>query len=201
MHYQSNNIVTQFATEQWSLPEACTHLQKHLGHHYLTSEWNESLGSVLRAEYDISAALAALAALHNKWAADTPSESCEAAETPDEHNKIERELLDLVAQLKDQKHIFGEPCTLDELLDPEEEWKIGENLYSFEGGDAEIVGVLQQGIRLGRGDIKEIDSDNDPKVAPPPLKEVIKMYCTLEGHSMVVCTEGAFEFVKALHKY
>jgi len=148
----------------------------------------------LRDEDDIGA-------LCNRWASDTPSESCEAAETPDEHNKFERELLDLVAQLKDRKRIFGEPCTLDELLDPEEKRKIGENLYSFEGGDTEIVGVVQQEIGLGRGDIEEINSDNDPEVVPPPLKEMIKMCRTLEKHSMIVCTEGAFEFVKALHKY
>ena len=104
----------------------------------------------------------------------TPSESCEAAETPDEHNKVDRELLDLVAQLKVRKCIFGEPCTLDELLDTEEERKIGENLYSFAGGDAEVVGMVQQGIALGSGDIEEIDSDDDPEVVPPPLKEVIK---------------------------
>jgi len=153
MYYQANNVITQFSTERWSHPEAHAHLQKHLGNHYLASEWNEFLDSVLRAEDGIGAALAALAALHNKGAADTPSESCEAAETPYEHNKVERELLDSVAQLKDRKRIFGEPCTLDELLDPEEERKIGKNLYSFAGGDSEVVGMVQQGIGLGSGDI------------------------------------------------
>ena len=53
-------------------------------------------------------------------ALDTPSEPCEVAETPDKCSEVERELLELVAQLKDQRCIFGEPCILDELLDPEE---------------------------------------------------------------------------------
>ena len=35
----------------------------------------------------------------------------------------------------------------------------------------------------------------------PPLKEVIKMCRILEEYSMVVCTEGAFKFVKALREY
>jgi len=48
------------------------------------------------------------------------------------------------------------------------------NLYSFSGGGTEVVGMVQQGIGLGSGDIEEIDSDDDPEVAPPPLKEVIK---------------------------
>ena len=110
----------------------------------------------MRAEDDIGAALAALAALRSKWVTDTPSESCEAAKTPDEHNKVERELLDLVAQLKDQKHIFGEACTLDELLDPEVEQKIGENLYSFAGVDAEIVGMVQQGSGWEEGTLRTL---------------------------------------------
>ena len=152
----------------------------------------------MRAEDDIGASLAALAALRNKWAPDTPSESCEAAETPDECNEVGGELLDLVTQLKDRRRIFGEPCTLDQLLDPAEEWEIGENIYSFEGGDAEIIGMVQQELR---GDIEEIDSDDDPEVAPPPLKEVIKMCSILEEHSMVVCSEGGFAFLKALREY
>ena len=195
------DIVTQFATEQWSLPEVHAHLQERLGNDYIATEWNESLDSVLRAEGDTGAALTALAALRNKWAPDTPSESCEVAKIPDECNKVEGELLDLVAQLKDRRRIFGEPCSLDELLDPEEEREIGESLSSCEGGDTEIVGMVQQEIGLRRGDIEEIDSDDEPEVVPPPLKEVINMCRILEEYSMVVCTEGAFKFVKALRGY
>ena len=65
------------------------------------------------------------------------------SESPGERHDIENDLLDLVAQLKDQGCTFGEPCTLDRLLDPEEEWEIGENIYVFEGGDAEIIGMVQ----------------------------------------------------------
>ena len=136
------DIITQFATEQWSLPEVHAHLQKRLGNHYVANEWNESLDCVLRAEDDTGAALAALAVLRNKWAPSTPAESFEVTDIPDESNEVEGELLDLVAQLKDRRRIFGQPCTLDELLDPEDERKIGETLYSFEGGDADIVGMV-----------------------------------------------------------
>ena len=66
------DISTQFATKKWSLPEVHAHLQKHLGNHYISSEWNESLDSVLRAGDDPGAALAALAALCKKWAPDPP---------------------------------------------------------------------------------------------------------------------------------
>ena len=44
-------------------------------------------------------------------------------------------------------------------------------------------------------------SNDDPEVVPLPLKEMIKMCRTIEENSMVVCTEGALELVKALHQY
>ncbi|KAG8781291.1 hypothetical protein FRC15_008897 [Serendipita sp. 397] len=95
------------------------------------------------------------------------------------------------------------PCTLDELLDPEEERAIGESPYAFEGGDAEIIGMVQQEMGLARGNIKEIDSDDDdgPEVVPPSLKEMINMCRIIEENSMVVCTEGALEVVKSLCRY
>ena len=147
------------------------------------------------AEEDTDAALAALATLRNKWAPDAPSTS------PDERHDIENELLDLVAQLKDQRRIFGKPCTLDELLDPEEEWEIGENIYEFEGGDAEIVGMVQQEMGLVSSDTEEVESDDEPEVVPPSLKEMIKTCQFIEENSMVVCTEGALELIKASCQY
>ena len=40
---------------------------------------------------------------------------------------------------------------------------IGEKLYSFEGGDTDIIEMVQQEIGLGRGDVEEIDSDDEPE--------------------------------------
>ncbi len=126
------------------------------------------------------------------------------ATTSNEHKKVKEELLKLVAQLKDWRHIHGWPYTLDELLDPKEERKIGESVHAFGGGDVEIIRVVQQGIDLARGkieEIEEIDSDDeDPKAAPPPLKEMIDM-CWVMENCMVVCTEGALEVVQSLRRY
>ena len=107
----------------------------------------------------------------------------------------------MVAQLKDRRHIFGEPCTLDRLLDPEEEREIGENIYAFKGGDADIIGMVQQEMGSVRGTTEEIDSGDDPEVVPPPLKEIIRMCRIIEESSMVVCTEGALALVKASRQY
>lgn len=88
---------------------------------------------------------------------------------PDECNKVEEELLDLVAQLKAQRCIIEQPFTLNEMLDPIGEQEIGECIDSFKGGDldSEIVGMVQV---KARGDIGEVSSGSDddkPEVVPP----------------------------------
>ena len=91
------------------------------------------------------------------------------------------------------------------MWDPKEEWVIGEGMYSVEGGDAEIVEIVQQEIGLARGEIEEIESDDscddDPKVAPPSLKEMIEMCWTLEENCMMVCSDGTLDFVRATCQY
>ena len=200
------DIIVQYATEPWSLPEVHSMLQEHLGDRYVASEWNELLDSVLRAEHDAGAALAALDALCNKWAQgpDTPSNLSKAA-LPDEQSKIEQDLLKLVNQLKEQRCITGQPPTLDELLDPIEEWEIKQNLDIIELEDLEIVQLVQQEAGLlARGDIEEIESDSsgdDPEVMLPSLKEMIKGCRMFEDKSLLVCAEGAFEMMQAAHRY
>ena len=86
-------------------------------------------------------------------------------------------------------------------MDPEEEQEIGENIYAFEGGDAEIIGMVQQEMGLVRCTTEEIDCGDDPEVRLPPLKEMMRMCQIIEENSMVVCTEGALALVKASHQY
>ena len=75
---------------------------------------------------------------------------------------------------------------------------MGENPYEFRGGDAEIIEMVQQEIRLARGDIVEVDSDDEPKVIPPSLQEMIEMCWNMEEYCMVVCEEGALDVVMAV---
>jgi len=152
-----HNLVVQFATNSWSIPEAHSSLQERLGDQYVASEWDGPLDSASGAEGDTDAALAAVNGWRNKWAPDGPSDLCEVATTPNDHSKVEDKLLDLVTELKAQRRITGQPLTLDELLDPKEEREIGEYLNVFDGGDLEIIAMVQ----AKRGDIEEIDSDSD----------------------------------------
>ena len=84
--------------------------------------------------------------------------------------------------LKEWRRITGQPCTLDELLDPKEKQEIGEYLDSSEGGDLKIIRMVQAEV----GDIEEIESDSgddDPEVVPPSLKEMIEACRILEENS------------------
>jgi hypothetical protein len=162
-------------------------------------------------------ALAAINDWRTKWAPDSPPEApdgpseafdslsdlCEVATIPDEHNDVEEELLDLVRQLKERKRIIGDPSTLDEMLDPIEERVIGDCLDSFEGGDldSEIIRVVQAKVR---GDsVEEIGSDSDsdePEVVLPSLKEMIEVCRKLEGDCLLVCKEGALDYVETVRR-
>jgi hypothetical protein len=200
------DIVVQYATNSCLLPEAHTFLQERLGDQYIASEWHGPLDCASEGNGDANAALAAINALRNKWAPDSPSDSCGAAmiTIPDEESKVEEELMGLVAQLKARRCITGEPPTLEELLDPEEEREIGQSLDVSEGGDLEIVRMVQAKVGSARGDIIEINSDSDdsePEVVPPSLKEMIEACRMLEDNTLHFCTEDALDFVQAAHQY
>ena len=211
------DIVVRFATDMWSIPHVHTLLHERLGDRYIASEWNEPLDVISGAEGDVDAALAAVHAWRNRWAPDSApdlpdsasdlpdsaSDLCEMATMaiPDEHQEVEVELLDLVAQLKVRRRINGEPLTLEELLDPSEEREIGQCLDVAHGGDMEIVSMVRA---KARGEIEEIvDSDSDeddPKVVPPSLKEMIAACRMLEENVLLVCN-GALDTVEAVRQF
>ena len=94
------DIIVEFASNSWSILEAHSALQECLGDWYIASEWNGPLDTALGAEGNVKAALDAINAWCNKWVPGSPSDLCEVAIAPSDHNKIEEELLSLVAQLK-----------------------------------------------------------------------------------------------------
>ena len=194
------DIVVQFATNSWPIPETHASLQEHLGDQYVASEWKGPLDAALGAEGDAGAALAAINAWRNKWA---PDNLCEAAMTPNDHSEVEEELLDLVTQLKARRRITGQPLTLDEMLDPKEEREVGECLNIVDGGDDEIIAMVRAKVGLARGDVEEISSDSDngdPEVVPRSLKEMIEACRMLEENSLLVCTD-ALDFVEAARQF
>ena len=155
---------------------------------------------VLGAEGNVNAALTSLNTWCNQWALDAPDSPpklCEVATTPGEHEGVEEELLDLVTQLKAQKRIFGEPLTINEMLNRREDQGIGECIDLVDGGDIdlEIVAMVQ-----GRHDVEEVSSDSEDDkldVVPPSIKDMIETCWKLEEDCLLVCTEGALDFIEA----
>jgi len=98
------------------------------------------------------------------------------------------------------------------MLDPKEEQEIGECHNVVNGGDLEIIAMVQSNVGLARGDIEEIeeiDSDSDDdnlEVVPPSLKEMIeacrmlKENCLLFGIDSLDLVEGVRGFRGHLQK-
>jgi len=66
-----------------------------------------------------------------------------------------------VQELKKRNRIFGEPPSLEELLDPIEERRDADSQDDFEGGEAEIVAEVKHQMAIERGEIVEADNDDD----------------------------------------
>ena len=170
-------IIRDFAITDMSMPQAENKLQLHLGIHYKYDDWRAAYSAVLNAEGDISEAIVSLDKLTMQLFgcpifdlhADTPAvaptiTTAPAIRTtatipprPDQLEDIEKELMDCVDMLAKQRIIRGQPLTLEEMLNPEQEREIGESSYKFEGDD-EIVAQVKNEIAIEKGEI-EVDSD------------------------------------------
>ncbi|KAG6857855.1 hypothetical protein C0995_004751, partial [Termitomyces sp. Mi166 len=76
-------------------------------------------------------------------------------------------LMESINELVKKKRIFGEPLSLEELVDPIEEHKDPDSSYTFDSGKAEIISqVWQEMAEKGAIDVIEIDDldneDDDP---------------------------------------
>jgi hypothetical protein len=94
----------------------------------------------------------------------------------------------LVPELKERKCIIGTPPTLEEILNLPEELGIGEDMFTFEGGDAEIVATVQQQLAVERGEIEviEVDSDesDDDEDTPQASSAEVQALCVGHGGSL-----------------
>ena len=68
--------------------------------------------------------------------------------------------------------------------DPVEEQEIGDSMYRFEGGDAEIITAIQRKLKFKAGDVIEVDqSDDDAEDEAEELttKEVMDLCQQMES--------------------
>ena len=54
---------------------------------------------------------------------------------------------------------------------------------------------------LAKGNIMEIDLDDEPEVVPPSLQEMIDMCQNMKEYCIVVCEEGVLDVVMAVCQY
>jgi len=91
--------------------------------------------------------------------------------------------MESVEELVKWKRIIGCPPTVEDLINPIEEWEIGDLPYRFEGGDAEIVAEVQYEMAVACGEIIELDDsdlEDEDEDDSPSQREVIKLCEMLE---------------------
>ena len=119
-----------------------TRLKDHLGACYNFDDWTPAFDAVFQAEDDSATALVAV----NKLEADMihrvqVSTASSTAQPPplNDLQIIKDRLMQAVTELKIRRWIVGTAPMLEDLLNPIQECEIGDLLYHFEGGDAEII--------------------------------------------------------------
>ncbi|KAI6118120.1 hypothetical protein F5141DRAFT_1211989 [Pisolithus sp. B1] len=200
------SIIHQFAQDpDMTLPTAETKLQELLKDQFVYEHWQGALNTVMDAEGDVTEAIAAVerlatATLHcTGLTIKLPTCSCLPQLTV-----LEEALTESIQILKSQKRILGPLPTLDEILHPKEEQEIGESQYQFEGGDAEIVAMVQHELAVEWGEIVEIQSDDEDEeiLVTPSTTDLIQMCKTLE----VACVaagdaDSTLDLARSLRKF
>jgi hypothetical protein len=119
-------------------------------------DWKPFFDGIFNAEKDAEAALAVIDKLRNAGSTSPPSYT--PALTPTSNpiptdscpnltklSTLETELMKSVVELQACKRINGTAPTLEELVNPIEENKIGDLPYQFPGGDDEILDQVLNG--------------------------------------------------------
>jgi len=159
-------ILWTFASSEMTLPEAEECLKKKLGNQYIVDDWKSALDAVMNVEGDVVQAQEALHKLASECqlphlTIKLPHKSPPKSATIPQITEAEQELMESVKELVKCRQIIGSPPTLEDLINPVEEREIGDSPYRFEGGDAEIVAVVQHEMAVARGDVIELEDSED----------------------------------------
>jgi hypothetical protein len=205
------DIIRDFASTDMTLPEAEKALNDLFGDKYTDDKWRPALAAVMAAENDVSVALDAIDKLHTSESEQvaTTGRPAESATQPsplaktDQGARLEAELMESVIELKKRRRIFGALPTVDELLAPEEEEEVGASPYQFEGGDKEIVAQVLHEQAVARGEVVDIDSDDDDEENGGDMRidEMLHLCEELEKGSISAPVGCSLEFTRALRRF
>ncbi|KAJ7790055.1 hypothetical protein B0H14DRAFT_2626414 [Mycena olivaceomarginata] len=185
-----------------TMPQAQEELKKRLGEHYVEADWIEALSAIQVCEEDIELSLEKVEKLVE--AAQHVPQLTIKISAASQIEVLERRLESLVVELKERKCIIGTPPTLEEILNPPEELEIGEDMFTFEGGDAEIVATVQQQLAVEHGEIEviEVDSDesDDDEDTPHASSAKVQVLCE-KLESLCVGHGGSLDLQRQLRQF
>ncbi|KAF9232764.1 hypothetical protein BU15DRAFT_25087, partial [Melanogaster broomeanus] len=118
-------IVREFATTEMNLPEVEARLAAHLGDRYVDVDWRPALAAIMDAEGDVATAMKAIEPLYDTADRRTGIKiHIPAAQPPPQLSDAETTLMTSITTLQQRNRVFGEPLSLEEILDPAEEREI-----------------------------------------------------------------------------
>ena len=173
------DLLRKFASsDSLTLPEVEAQLQSLLGQRYVDNDWQPALKAIMDAEGDIEAAIAAIEKLADEAAQNSRLKTrlprCleeQPSNPAPQLTAIEKDLMASVEELQKRKRIFGEPPTMEDLIQPPEE-RDGD-IEEIEACDeVEIVAEIKQRISIESREIIEVESDSDADAKDDPFPDI-----------------------------
>jgi len=119
--------------------------------------------------------------------------------------ELEQDILRSIKELKGRNRIFGTAPTLDEFIDPLEEKSVENQAQQFKG-DAEIVAEVHHEDAVRRGEVIEVDSDDEPddnvdEEVCMTIAEMMSLCQKLEKASLTSTAECSLDMAKVLRRF
>jgi hypothetical protein len=188
-----------------TLPQAEDALKTYFGEKYDDQAWRPALDAVLAAENDVSATLEAIKKLKSASSqcttAVTPKNTPTLANTT-QCRRLEEDVLESIRELQGRKRVFGIAPTLDKFIEPTEEKEVGEGMR-FEGDDEIVTEVHREGA-VKRGEVIEVDSDDEADNGDDEgmtNAEMMSLCQRLEKASILSSAECALDVSTVLRRF
>ncbi|THV02306.1 DDE-domain-containing protein [Dendrothele bispora CBS 962.96] len=183
--------VMRYVHDEVGFPEFEDGLKKTLGARFSLDDWKPVYDAIFAAEKDSALAITNVQKLRATYLSQLtskssiPSHSSPNASSPSTMSsnkptlaalpqlaKLEKELMDQVGELQKRRCIHN-PMSLEEILNPVEEQKVGEEEFDFLGGDEDIVKRVRKDLAA------PVDvEDSDDEVEREAEKEASKFTCS-----------------------
>ena len=200
------DIIQQFASTDMTLPQAESALQTHFGDKYDDKAWRPALDAVLAAENDVGIALEAVKELRSASGQETITKSptvVPARAKTRQCQELEQDIVESIKELQMRNRIFGTAPTLDEFIEPPAEKDHGDQTHQFDGDD-EIVAQVHYEEAVKRGEVIEVDSDeevDENEGVSMTDVEMISLCERLEKASLTSAAECSLDVVTVLRRF